>query len=393
MKSINIIIIITTLIALKTVLADDPDIFRNVTELIKTKGYPVEVHKVITEDKFELELFRLPRKGGKPVILWHGVFQNAGTWTMNWPGEDLIYFLYNAGYDVYLGNTRATEYSKKNYAYDRDTQKKEYWNLVDFDYMAQFDLPAAFDYILGLTGFEKLTYIGHSQGCTIAFALFSQFPDYAKKVDLFFALAPAVFISHCQSPLAILVEELMRKFNLKNLLDLLGVYDFDASNPILQALFGETCKILPFVCENALFMLAGWDLSDLNQSRVDVYASHADGTSTRNFEHGMQCMETGVFKKYDYGSAAENQKHYNSNTPPTYDLSSFTEPKIVLYYGGNDILTDPYDIEHSLIPSLDPDVFDEPPISLAYYDHLDFIWAVDAHEKIYKHIVERMNQL
>lgn len=33
--------------------------------------------------------------------------------------------------------------------------------------MSHYDLPAAFTYIVNVTGFDKIDYIGHSQGTTI----------------------------------------------------------------------------------------------------------------------------------------------------------------------------------------------------------------------------------
>jgi hypothetical protein len=35
--------------------------------------------------------------------------------------------------------------------------------------MSAYDLPAAFEYISNYTGYDKIDYIGHSQGSTIMF--------------------------------------------------------------------------------------------------------------------------------------------------------------------------------------------------------------------------------
>lgn len=35
--------------------------------------------------------------------------------------------------------------------------------------MSEYDLPAGFSYISNHTGFEKIDYVGHSQGSTIIF--------------------------------------------------------------------------------------------------------------------------------------------------------------------------------------------------------------------------------
>lgn len=61
--------------------------------------------------------------------------------------------------------------------------------------MANYDLPAGFAYIANYTGFEKIDYIGHSQGSTSMFiALATRNPGVLKHVNKIAAFGP-VFIS------------------------------------------------------------------------------------------------------------------------------------------------------------------------------------------------------
>ena len=58
--------------------------------------------------------------------------------------------------------------------------------------MAEYDIPAMFDFVLEMTGREKLTYIGHSTGNTQMFYNFTR-PNrkyFTRRVNLFVALAP-----------------------------------------------------------------------------------------------------------------------------------------------------------------------------------------------------------
>lgn len=64
----------------------------------------------------------------------------------------------------------------------------------------------------------------------------------------------------------------------------------------------------------------------------------------------------------------EDMQHYNSTTPKQYQPQTITIP-IALFYGGNDDLADPKDVQH-LIPLLKNVVFShfEP-----NYSHIDFV--------------------
>ena len=56
--------------------------------------------------------------------------------------------------------------------------------------MAAYDLPAMINYVLQVTGQEKVFYVGHSQGTLIAFNEFADNPALGNKIKAFFALAP-----------------------------------------------------------------------------------------------------------------------------------------------------------------------------------------------------------
>ena len=59
--------------------------------------------------------------------------------------------------------------------------------------MGKFDLPANLNYIIKKTGFQRVKYIGHSQGATQVFsALAKNHGGVRSLLDNFFALAPVV---------------------------------------------------------------------------------------------------------------------------------------------------------------------------------------------------------
>lgn len=57
------------------------------------------------------------------------------------------------------------------------------------------------DYVLATTNSKSLYYAGHSQGTTSFWVMTSSKPQYNKKIDAMFALAPVAYLTHMSSPL------------------------------------------------------------------------------------------------------------------------------------------------------------------------------------------------
>jgi lysosomal acid lipase/cholesteryl ester hydrolase len=129
--------------------------------------------------------------GSRPVVLlWHGFLMCSEVWvsTPNFH-DSLAYTLAEAGYDVWLGNTRGNKYSCKHRTWK--PVDESFWDF-SMDQMATFDLPDAVEYILKVTGVPSLSYIGFSQGSAQGFSALSLSTELNKKINLFIALAPAM---------------------------------------------------------------------------------------------------------------------------------------------------------------------------------------------------------
>nr|XP_003473598.1 lysosomal acid lipase/cholesteryl ester hydrolase [Cavia porcellus] len=368
----------------------NPEANMNVTEIILHWGFPAEEHLVETRDGYILCLHRIPHGRKKPsvtgpkqvVFLQHGFLADSSNWVTNLDSSSLGFILADAGFDVWMGNSRGNTWSRKHK--NLSVSQDEFW-AFSFDEMAKYDLPASIDFILNKTGVKQVYYVGHSQGSTIGFIAFSQLPELAKKIKVFFALAPVVLVDFAKSPLTKLgrlPEHLLEK--------LFGHQAFLPQSEILKWLSTNVCThvIMKQLCGNLFFLICGFNERNLNMSRVDVYATHCPaGTSVQNALHWRQTSRYQTFHAFDWGSSTKNYFHYNQTYPPVYRVKDMFVPT-ALWSGGHDWLADASDVSLLLtqIPNL---VYHK---KIPEWDHIDFIWGLDAPGKMYNEIINLMRK-
>ncbi|XP_051473762.1 lipase member M-like [Apus apus] len=360
----------------------------NVSQIICHNGYPSEEYEVLTRDGYYVHLNRIPhgrenpRNGGaKPVVfLQHGILGEGSNWVENLansPG----FILADSGYDVWLGNSRGTSWSLRHQNLSAD--QVEFWDF-SFHEMAMYDLPAMISFVLQKTRQKQIYYVGYSQGCTIGFIAFSSMPELAQKIKLFFALAPVVTVKHARSPFMKMSFLLDRQF--KMLQVLLGRTDATLRVRKLWKFLPKLCRQPPLhqLCANLFFLLGGYNEKNLNMTRLDVYTSHyPDRTSVKNVIHWAQIIKSGEFKAFDYGR--ENPTRYHQETAPSYRVEEMPVPTAV-WSGGQDWVADWRDV-YLLLPRI---------AQLVTYSHIpdwnhwDFIWGLDAPERLYSSILELM---
>ncbi|XP_034864443.1 lysosomal acid lipase/cholesteryl ester hydrolase isoform X1 [Mirounga leonina] len=368
----------------------DPETNMNVSEIIAHWGYPSEEHFIETEDGYILCLHRIPHgrknhsaKGPKPVVfLQHGLLADSSNWVTNLPNSSLGFILADTGFDVWLGNSRGNTWSRKHKTLS--VSQNEFWTF-SYDEMANYDLPASINFILNKTGQEQVYYVGHSQGTTIGFIAFSRIPELAKKVKMFFALAPVASVSFSTSPLCKLGG--LPEFLLK---DMFGVKEFFPQSTVLKWLSVHVCShvILKELCGNAFFLLCGFNERNFNMSRVPIYVAHSPaGTSVQNILHWGQLIKFQKFQAFDWGSHARNYFHYNQTYPPPYNVKDMLVPTAV-WSGGQDSLADVGDIS-ILLPQITNLVYSK---LIPEWEHLDFIWGLDAPWRLYNEVVDLMKK-
>ncbi|XP_072050942.1 gastric triacylglycerol lipase-like [Amphiura filiformis] len=372
----------------------DPDTKYNASGLISSKGYPVQDFEVPTKDGFLLGMQRIPH--GKhdgdlteprpAVLLQHGLLGTSTNWLVNLANESLAFILADAGYDVWLGNVRGNTYSQKHQSLKPSQREFWYWS---WDEMAKYDLPAMVDFILNTTGHKQISYVGHSQGTTMAFAGLSISKDLQSKINLFVGLGPVANTTHIGSPVRYLAYPDVY-IPIVEALDELHQYEFLPSHPIMDKLFANTIcanALTVVICQLSLALYGGYSCEHMNSSRIPVYSANGSGgTSIWTIEHWGQMTYAKNFAMFDYGPLG-NLAHYGQVRPPLYDVSEIDIP-VALFYGSDDFLADPTDVQ-ILIPQLKNLVYQH---EIDTYGHLDFIFAFDAVDYVYTDILKLIKE-
>ncbi|XP_064001695.1 lysosomal acid lipase/cholesteryl ester hydrolase-like [Pogoniulus pusillus] len=360
----------------------NPECFMNVSEIIRYHGYPSEEYGVITEDGYILGVFRIPagrnsqNTGKKPaVLLHHGVLGDSIQWISNLPNNSLGFILADAGYDVWMGNSRGDTWSLKHKTLK--PCQKEFWQF-SFDEIGKYDVPAEIYFIMNKTGQKDVYYVGHSEASTAGFIAFSTYPELAQRVKVFFALGPVATITYATSPLVTLARLPQPLFRL-----LFGCKGVLQQNELTKGTLTWICRSLGKFCASIFSIVSGDRIETLNTSRMDTYIGHSPaGTSVQNFIHWNQLAHAEKFQAYDYGSK-ENMKKYNQSTPPEYKIEKISIPTAV-WSAGRDKLADPKDMA-KLLPRISNLIYHE---HFPGWGHLDFVWGLDAAKTMYRKIVE-----
>ncbi|NWZ36495.1 LICH hydrolase, partial [Brachypodius atriceps] len=350
-------------------------------------GYPSEEYEVVTEDGYILQLNRIPHgrgnaecQGVRPVaLLQHGLLAEGSSWLTNLPNSSLGFILADAGYDVWVGNSRGNTWSRRHQVLTPN--QDEFW-AFSFDEMAKYDLPAMISFIEQKTGQKQLYYIGHSQGTTIGFIAFSTMPQLAQKIKVFFALSPVTTVKFSQT--------LFRKlaiFSDYGIKELFGTREFLPHTALGEMVLSRFC-VCSKVCKNFLARTFGFNWKNTNMSRFDVYVGHSPaGSSVQNIIHWLQQF---LLQGTQFAAPQQILKPLFPSPQtgaPFYNVRAMEVPTAI-WNGGQDCLADPRDtalllpqlshlLHHKLIP---------------HWNHLDFLVGLDATEVLYWEILDIMKK-
>ncbi|GJN38893.1 hypothetical protein PR202_gb27974 [Eleusine coracana subsp. coracana] len=216
-----------------------------------------------------------------------------------------------------------------------------YWNWT-WDQIAAHDLPAVLQFVYDNTGGQRVHYIGHSLGTLIILASFSEH-KLLHLVRSAVLLCPIAYLNRMRSKLVRLAA---------------NIFLAEVNQAVAREILSQVCT----------------------DPEIDCY----------DLFGAVGVVRKQGIKKYDYGNAKENMKHYNQSRPPRYNLSDIpNDVPLFLTHGGVDYLGDLPDTRHLLRTLVRRHESDN--IEVLYmpdFAHGDFVMAYNAPELIYKPMVE-----
>ncbi|XP_073821422.1 lipase 3-like [Musca autumnalis] len=318
---------------------------------IASHGYPAETHQVVTEDGYNITLFRIPyshklqnQNAHRPIVLiQHGLFSCSDAWMCTGPDSGIGFMLADAGYDVWFGNARGNSYSRNHIS--RSTNHPYFWRF-SWHEIGYYDIAAMIDYALATNdqGQTAIHYIGHSQGTTVFFALMSSRPEYNAKIKTAHMLAPVAFMSNMSDKLVRTLSPYLGHNNIYAAF--FKDQEFLPHNDLFSKLLYNACaphSKLYGLCNSMSYMGEGVE-QNVNMTALPIMIeSHPAGCSTNQICHYMQEQQSGCFCRYDHGRT-KNMEIYGQPTPPDYPVEKITS-EVHLWYGDNDTMAAVEDVE------------------------------------------------
>ncbi|EAT34382.1 AAEL013362-PA [Aedes aegypti] len=340
---------------------------------IEKHGYPAELHSVTTKDGYILTMSRIPSPRKIPILMMHQVYGCSVDFTILGPEKALAFLAHDQGYDVWMGNVRGNMFSRGHVSLD--SNKSAFWKY-SFHEIGYYDVPAMVDYILYLTGRDRLHYIGHSQGSVVFLVMTSMHPQYNQKITSAHLSAPAAFISRSTVPVTSMSSEILSALQLVDSMGFHSIGDRFNSEPMLYVKKAIDASLIreEWIMETAYY-LAGEDREGFNMSVMpDLTSAFPAGGSIRQLTHFVQSFRSGRFAQFDFGREG-NLKRYGHSTPPAYPLDLVTVP-VAIYYGSNDQFVAVEDVD--LLAKKLPNVVLKYLHPNAKWNHIDFLYGKEA---------------
>ncbi|KAH6925016.1 hypothetical protein HPB50_027168 [Hyalomma asiaticum] len=345
-------------------------------ELIRHFDYPCQISHVTTEDGYVLEVERVPwgrqdnatspnEQNGTlrhPVLLLPVFMSASDMWFFNYPRQSLGFLFADAGFDVWLMNTRDIARYANHTTLSMDDP--EYWKFSRSGEARRANNGTKGEFCGSCW---KEVGARHS-GVTATLVLLSTRPEYNDKVDLVVAYGPVANASHIGPPMSLmvpftpLIARMIYPFSRAGYLETdKGLSEFLAK--VCVTFTGEACSL-------SITLTLFSSPYQLNETRMPVYVGHYPvGTTIQNVMHLYQIYKAKDFVMYDHG-AKENRKRYGQPGPPAYPLERITAPWAIFSSEG-DRIANPRDVA-DLVARLGPRVLMHRVVPHKAFRHMDF---------------------
>ncbi|CAG9313646.1 unnamed protein product [Blepharisma stoltei] len=333
-----------------------PEAYYNIEDLITSKGYNFTYHYVITDDGYILKAFRIFKSSpnGKPILFMHGLAGNADCFLININSKAPAFRLVDEGFDVWVLNSRGNNYSRNHTIYD--VESKEFWAYTASD-ITFYDIPTYIKYIKGITGYDKLSYIGHSHGASLMIAYLALNSDFSEDIS--------VVISIAGNGPQVNLRSYMVKLALSNFF--LDFADWIGIKVVMDSPSYWVAKLIQVFPMGAYYLSR--DIYDytIHKDKPEGIAYYAlkfqGGVGINSLRYCKSLIEShGLIQLYDHGPI-KNMELYGSIEPPIADYSK-VKSKIAIIGGKYDKLIHPDDT-FSLYKSLPKEIV----IHYKIYEH------------------------
>ncbi|KAI4458907.1 lysosomal acid lipase-related [Holotrichia oblita] len=344
-------------------------------------GYPLETYKLTSTDGYILTVFRLPNvnyshSNGYSVFIQHGILSNGANF-VTLGNVSLVYLLWDAGYDVWIGNFRGTYYSQDHV--NLTVYDKEYWDH-SIDEMATIDMPLTMDFISKTTGKRgNIYYIGHSLGTTIGLMYAAEYPEEsAQYVRMFVFMAPAYTLSNMISPYKQIVPFVPLVWKIATDFDLYRLLGQSQPLRAIAQIFCLESPVLIQLCAQLHNLFYG-PTTGVGSEKVPVYYNIVPGGTALKVLAQAADLVANHFRKFDYG--VKNFEKYGTLKPPPYDITKIKAPCYIMY-GMND--WDAINLYNTLSPEARYGIRE---INDGDFNHLDFVYGRHAKQFVYDRII------
>lgn len=371
---------------------------KDISEIAAANGYVIREHVVTTKDKYLLVVHKLEKPGqpyngaGNIAYFHHGLLTNSELFVLGSDhNKNLPFLLVDKGWEVWLGNNRGNKYSRKHLKLSPYDAK--FWNF-SLDEFAYFDIPDTLEYIRDqYTPYDKITYIGFSQGCSQLFASLSVKPYLNSYLNHFVALSPAIVPQTLKHPVMQVIVTRSAKDN-SFLHSFLGTRAIMSSVSFWCSVMGP--HLYEKVVDKSLVHLFGWTGANICKVQKQLGYGHMFlNSSVKSLVHWFQIIHAQRFQMFDESckvgrttlSTFTTSVKRKAHSVAPFPIAHHLDVPLLLVYGDLDILVD-IETTRALIVGQNPKMANNiTEIHCPGYEHMDVIWANDVYSSVFSKVL------